>query len=84
MKLLIIHTFAFDPRPSHHARVAGVNSGNGSMVTGSISVLRVSKTLRNFRWSPISIALATQGKYFLMLSSIGIGAMFSPPKNRND
>ena len=53
------------------------------MVTGSISVLRVSKTLRNFRWSPISIALATQGKYFLMLSSIGIGAMFSPPKIRN-
>ena len=77
-KILFL-TLAFDPMLSHQAIVAGANSGNGSCVAESISVLRVSRTLRNFRLSPISIALATHGKYFLMLSSIGMGAMFSPP-----
>ena len=39
---------------------------------------------KNLYFCAKSKVLATQGKYFLMLSSIGIGAMFSPPKNRND
>ena len=74
-----IHTLALDPMLLHHSRVMGASSGNGSKVTGSTSVLRVKRTLRNFFLSPINIALATQGNCFLIVSSIGIGATFSPP-----
>ena len=38
---------------------------------------------KNLYFCAKSKVLATQGKYFLMLSSIGMGAMFSPPKIRN-
>ena len=74
-----IHTLALDPMLLHHSRVMGASSGNGSKVTGSTSVLRVKRTLRNFFLSPINIALATQGNCFLIVSSMGIGATFSPP-----
>ena len=40
---------------------------------------RVKKQERNFFLSPITIALLTIGSSFLILSSIGIGATFSPP-----
>ena len=33
----------------------------------------------NLRLSPIKMALEIQGKASLMLSSINVGAMFSPP-----
>ena len=40
---------------------------------------RVNKQERNFFLSPITIALLTIGSSFLIVSSIGIGATFSPP-----
>jgi len=34
---------------------------------------------RNFRWSPTTMQLLTHGSSFFTASSIGTGAMFSPP-----
>ena len=57
----------------------GGADGEGTLFIKLTLTLSVTSIERNFLLSPISIQLLMRGHSFLMMSSIGMGGMFSPP-----